>query len=439
MANYLPSARRYRPQKFHALLGQETLIQTLCNSLRTGQIPTAYLFFGPRGTGKTSVARLFAKALNCKAREGFEPCDNCPSCLEIASGCSMDVLEIDAASYRGIEEMRKISETAHYTTSSSPYRVYIIDEAHMLTKEAFNALLKTLEEPPPQVLFIMATTEPQKIPPTIASRCQRFALKRLSLPIIEKKLALILTDLGRDWEPAALHLIATQAYGGLRDAESLLDQLTAFTQGPLTYNAVVDALGIPSKEELFALTDALLNNKGAQALSWAASWLAKGKEPSLLILQLADHCRAALLSSMGATALIEEEAKTQERYQQLSALLSTYQWTTALEQCLITEQQLKYAPRPELLIDKLLLSLLRLRHQLPLEELVERLISLENSFTSPTKAPPVQTPLDERVQVEPVKTSPSTPSENSRYDTLLQFAAVELEGKILSRHQKIEP
>jgi len=223
MAKYQVIAVKYRPQSFADVIEQEGVVTTLKNAIRLERIGHAYLFCGSRGTGKTTLARLYAKALNCSNRTSeSEPCNRCSSCQEIQSGRSLDVIEIDGASNRGIDDIRNINETVGYAASSGKYKIYIIDEVHMLTKEAFNALLKTLEEPPPHVLFFFATTEPHKVLPTIISRCQRFDLKRISPEKIIQKLATICTDLDIDMAEEGLRTVAIYAEGSMRDAESLL-------------------------------------------------------------------------------------------------------------------------------------------------------------------------------------------------------------------------
>ena len=266
--NYQVIARKFRPRTFKEMIGQEPLVTTLKNAIRLGRMPHAYLFSGPRGTGKTSVARLFAKAINCESRTAdSEPCNACPSCLEIQSGTSLDVLEIDGASHRGIDDIRKINETVGFSSLSGRYKIYLIDEVHMLTKEAFNALLKTLEEPPPKVKFLFATTEPHKVPPTILSRCQRFQLRRIPFPAIIQKLKWIATQIGIEVEDEALVLIAKRAEGGLRDAESLFDQLISFQEGKVTAASAADLLGVPSKEHFYRIDQAV--SQGDPALMQA--------------------------------------------------------------------------------------------------------------------------------------------------------------------------
>ncbi len=249
MSEYKVLARKYRPKNFSEVLGQDAIVTTLKNAIKHKRIAHAYLFCGSRGTGKTTLARVFAKALNCHNLNGdLEPCSECPSCKEIASGSSIDVIEIDGASHRGIDDIRQINENVGYTTSHGDYKIYIIDEVHMLTKEAFNALLKTLEEPPEKVIFFFATTEPHKVLPTILSRCQRFNLNRISNEKIIEKLKKIVIDQNVDTSEEVLQLIAERAEGGLRDAESIFDQMLSFHEGTLTIENARAILGIVPRE-----------------------------------------------------------------------------------------------------------------------------------------------------------------------------------------------
>ncbi|HHH84340.1 MAG TPA: DNA polymerase III subunit gamma/tau, partial [Firmicutes bacterium] len=227
--SYLALARKYRPQDFREVIGQKHIVQTLSNAILQNRIAHAYMFIGPRGVGKTSIARIFAKSLNCSEGPTVTPCGTCDSCTGIAAGSSLDIIEIDAASNRKVEEVREILDNVQYLPSQSRYKVYIIDEVHMLSTHAFNALLKILEEPPAHVIFIFATTEPAKIPETIVSRCQRFVFKRMSREEIKKQLGHIIDQEKKMIEPAALEMIADAADGSMRDGQSILDQAIAYS------------------------------------------------------------------------------------------------------------------------------------------------------------------------------------------------------------------
>ncbi len=255
--SYLIFARKFRPQVFEDVVGQEPITRTLQNAIRQERIPQSFLFSGPRGVGKTSVARILAKALNCLKISKGQMDPDCESCREIAEGRSMDVLEIDGASNRGIEEIRNLRETVKFKPTSGKYKIYIIDEVHMLTTEAFNALLKTLEEPPPHVKFIFATTEPHKVPLTILSRCQRFNFRRIPVPEMVKKLEEIASKEKIKFDSNALFLIARASEGALRDAEGLLDQLATFSQGKIKEEDVLAMLGMAAESIYFDMLDAL--------------------------------------------------------------------------------------------------------------------------------------------------------------------------------------
>src|SRR6476620_7636305 len=292
---YQVIARKYRPQRFSDVVGQEHVSQTLSNAIAQKRIAHAYLFCGPRGTGKTTIARIFAKCLNCTGGPNANFDDNDPRCQEIAEGRSLDVLEIDAASNRGIDEIRGLRETVKYAPASSKFKVYIIDEVHMLTKEAFNALLKTLEEPPEHVKFMFATTEPEKVLPTILSRCQRFDLRRIPSSLIVKHLGAIAALEKVQIDEAALYAIARGAEGGMRDAESTLDQLISFCGNKIVEADVLSMFGLAARAQILTMVTAILNGEVEVVLRELNDLAQNGKDLGRLLTDLLGHFRNLLI------------------------------------------------------------------------------------------------------------------------------------------------
>ncbi len=313
--SYVVLARKWRPGSFADVVGQKHVVTTLSAAVRSGRIAHAYLFAGPRGVGKTTIARILARALNCAKGPTEEPCGTCNSCLEIASGKSLDVIEIDGASNRRIEDARSIRETVQYAPLSGLRKVYIIDEAHMLTREAFNALLKTIEEPPEHVVFVLATTEPGKIPETITSRCQRFDFHRISEAEIEERLATIVRAEKIKVEDGALRLVAARADGGMRDAESLLDQLLSLGSDTVSIDDVERVLGIPDVDVYFAITDAAAESNPGAALGALAGALASGFDPRDLIDGIVEHVSNLLMmkAAPDPTKLVGRASEYAER------------------------------------------------------------------------------------------------------------------------------
>ena len=292
--------RRWRAQTFAQIVGQEAVVETLRNAVRSDRVAHAILFVGPRGTGKTSLARIVAKAVNCTNLQDGDPCDACPSCVAIREGRALDLIEIDAASNRGIDAIRELRERIHYAPTDLRRKVYILDEAHQITKDAWNALLKSLEEPPEFVVFMFASTHPQEFPPAILSRLQRYDVRRLTVAEIEGKLGRILDADGRSAEPAALHLIARLAAGGMRDAESMLDQLLASGGEQLDEARVRDLLGLAEAEVIGAFVDALVAGDAVAGIRILDELEDRGRDARVFLDQVVDALRAELVAALSA-------------------------------------------------------------------------------------------------------------------------------------------
>ncbi len=298
---YLPFARKWRPQNFDNVVGQEHITTTLKNAISMKRVHHAYLFTGPRGIGKTSTARILSKALNCEKGSVPTPCNKCASCQEINSSSSMDVMEIDGASNRGIDEIRNLRESVKFSPSKGRFKIYIIDEVHMLTTEAFNALLKTLEEPPAHVKFIFATTEPHKLPATILSRCQRFDFRRIPNKEIVVKLKEIAKEEKLNIEEDVFLYIAKAASGSMRDAESVLDQISSFSKGKIKLQDVVESLGLIEQETLFHAAEIVINKDTKEAIQLVGGILDSGKDAKQFLFELLEHFRNIMISKVGVS------------------------------------------------------------------------------------------------------------------------------------------
>ena len=392
--SYQVFARKYRPQTFDDLVGQAHVTQTLKNAVEQNRLAHAYLFVGPRGIGKTSTARILAKALNCIHGPTITPCGVCDSCKEIAAGNSLDVLEIDGASNNGVEQVRELRDNVRYAPAKDRYKIYIIDEVHMLSSQAFNALLKTLEEPPEHVKFFFATTEPQKVLPTILSRCQRFDLHRIPANLIAQHLQFIAKKEKIKLEPTAAHAIARGADGGLRDAESMLDQLVAFCGETIAESDVLNVFGFTSEQTVAGFTEKILRGETSEALAVLDEQAAAGKEMMKLMSDLIAHLRDLLVFKVRPDALSEEAApELQSSLGEEAALIETDRLLELIEQFAEAEGRMKWAPNKKLHFEVAVIKAIQTLSQVTLDEVIENLTALRGGDAPAKNAASVVRPI----------------------------------------------
>ena len=384
--SYEVFARKYRPQTFDDLVGQPHVAQTLKNAVAQNRLAHAYLFVGPRGVGKTSTARILAKALNCIHGPTITPCGVCDNCREIAAGNSLDVIEIDGASNNSVEDVRELRDNVRYAPAKGRYKIYLIDEVHMLSSAAFNALLKTLEEPPPHVKFIFATTEPQKVLPTILSRCQRFDLHRIATNLIAQHLQFIAGKEKIKLDPAAAHAIARGAEGGLRDAESMLDQLVAFCGEEIAEPDVLKVFGFTSQQTVANLTEKILHGTTADAVELLHEQCEAGKDMMRLISDLIAYLRDLLVFKVKPEALSEDvDSDLQKSLSAQAELIETDRLLELIDQFAEAESRMKWAPNKKLHFEVALIKAIQSLKQITLNEVIENLNALRDGKETPTK------------------------------------------------------
>lgn len=376
--------RAYRPQTFKDVVGQEHIIRTLKNQIQNNNVGHAYLFCGTRGTGKTSTAKIFARALNCQNSVDEEPCNECEVCKDILSDNIMDVIEIDAASNNSVDDIREIRENVKYTPAKCKYKVYIIDEVHMLSQGAFNALLKTLEEPPSYVIFILATTEPHKIPATILSRCQRFDFKRVTVKDMSTRMKEICDDVNVVVDDRALNLIARNSQGALRDALSILDQCMSFSENDIEYKDVVDLLGTVNIEQLFEMAEYVIKEDTKKCLEILNEFVVWGKDIKNLIDDLIDHFRNLMVCKVSSD-LDEIISLPEEIVEQLKAQANTIEVNDIIRILNIlstTQDAIKVSSNPRVLAEVSIMKLSQPMFDESKESLLKRISNLEEVIKS---------------------------------------------------------
>ena len=380
MASYIVLARKWRPQTFADLVGQQHIAVTLRNAILQNRVAHAFLFTGSRGVGKTSTARIFAKALNCKEAPCEEPCNTCVSCREITEGHSMDVIEIDGASNRGINEIREVLDAVRYAPSRDRYKIYIIDEVHMLTTEAFNALLKTLEEPPPHVVFIFATTDPNKIPITIVSRCQRYDFKRIHEDDLAGHLGHIAQAEGIQFEESALRLIARTARGGVRDALSAMDQIIAFAEQPVTGERAAEVLGVASRETLMKMGESVIRQDVDGALACIEKVDHYGQNLSQFAFDLLEFWRDVTVLAASPNAPVELNASEKAKVRELLPLAGFDRLQRIFQIWYQTSETLPKSLSPRLVMEMATVKMCRVENVVPLDGILRRMDALAKAI-----------------------------------------------------------
>ncbi len=378
---YLVLARKWRPQKFEDVVNQKHVVSTLQNALKTMRLANAYLFAGPRGIGKTTIARILAKAINCEKGPAQNPCNECDSCIDITEGRSLDVLEIDGASNRGIDEVRNLRESLKYAANPGKYKIYIIDEVHMLTSEAFNALLKTLEEPPARVMFMFATTEPHKVPATIISRCQRFDFKRIALSEIIEQLKNVCAQENISIDDESLHLLARKAEGSMRDSQSLLDQAISFCGEEINANDIMDLLGVIDWEIYFNFTDAIRDQNLKAGFQLIEKIFYNGYDLVEFLLGVNEHLRNILITkSAGSIELIEASDTYRQKYQQIAPEFEENDLLRLIQISSDAQYSIKRSANPRVFLEMVATKMIQLDKSQKIETLIKGIDSLKDNI-----------------------------------------------------------
>jgi len=386
--SYLVLARKWRPQKFDEVVNQRHVVLTLQNALKTKRLANAYLFSGPRGIGKTTIARILAKAVNCDQGMSDNPCNQCDTCKEITSSRNLDVFEIDGASNTGVDDVRKLQDQLKYAPSPGKYKIYIIDEVHMLSGSAFNALLKTLEEPPSHVLFVFATTEPHKIPATIISRCQRFDFKRISINEIIDHLKIICQQEKIEIDDESLYLIAKKAEGGMRDSQSLLDQAISFCGTTIKANDIIDLLGVIDWETFFKFTDYIANKDVKSGFQLAENVFVNGYDLVEFLYGINEHLRNILIyKSTGAVDFIEASDSYKKRYKEIGSLFEEQDLLRLIQIASDAQNNIKRSNNPRLYLEVIITKMIQLNKAQQIETLLHGIDVLKEKLSHPYQAP----------------------------------------------------
>ena len=395
--SYLVLARKWRPQVFEDVIGQRPITQTLQNAISQERVAHAFLFTGARGVGKTSTARILAKALNCESGPQINPCNQCTTCREISSGASMDVIEIDGASNRGIDEIRELRENVRYTPAKGRYKIFIVDEVHMLTREAFNALLKTLEEPPPHIIFIFATTEPHKIPATILSRCQRYDFKRISLKEVMGSLQRIVEEEKVQISEGGLFSIAQESEGSLRDAQSLLDQVISYGGKEIRDEAIAEVLGIIDRRMLHDTIEAIGNKNSGRCMEIVEHLYHYGYDLQHFCRELLQYFRNLILMkvSQQPEGLIELPKEELDLLKKESGKFEFDQLNHLFSLLLKGEEEIAQSTFPRIMLEMTLIRMVKLQSILPIDEILRKLETIGKTEYSPAK--PMVKPIHENL------------------------------------------
>ncbi|MFA5928724.1 MAG: DNA polymerase III subunit gamma/tau [Candidatus Margulisiibacteriota bacterium] len=433
--DYISLYRRYRPQDFKDVSGQVHVVQTLQNAVANDRLAHAYIFSGPRGTGKTSMARILAKTLNCRKANKQNPCNECDLCIAITEGNSIDIMEIDAASNRGIDDIRQLRERVNFAPVEGPYKVYIIDEVHMLSNDAFNALLKTLEEPPKHVIFVLATTEPQKIPETILSRCQRLDFGRLSLEDIRARLKFIAKSEDIEVEDKVLTTIARDAEGGLRDAISLFDQIFSFAGKKIGMKDLITVIGTAETDSLFTLADNIISKDTTSALQLIANFIEEGKNIQQIVRDLLGHFRYLLFAAIKSESVIDLPEEHIDRLKEQAKRLPLGEIKAVIGVLSRVELQMRWHPDSRLLLEIAMVELTESTKNTGIQEYKDTRIQEEKKSGSNTKrTEPVEAAPSGRLKAEQVVDT--KPENRSVLPAVHKVALVEVQAAPVAAPQQ---